>query len=76
MAEKFDYKKITAQDIFDYISENAPEDKKWFKSVAYDENGKYQHLVAKKAFAERYMPEIIPVAKEKKTNASDLFKDW
>lgn len=73
--EKLEYKKITAVDIFNYIEKNAPDDKEWFKSIAFDENGKYQHLIAKRAFAEKYMPEIIPVAQEK-TPASDIFKDW
>ena len=32
-------------------------------------------LKAKRAFCERYMPELIPTAKDT-TKASDLLKDW
>lgn len=80
MTIKFDipFKQIKLQDMVDYIeaNDNKPATKKWFKSVAYDENGKYQHLIAVRAFCERYCPEIIPVAKEKKVKASDILKDW
>lgn len=73
MAEQFDYKKLTLAEMMDYISDNAPEDKAWFKSIALNEEGKYQHLVAKREFCKRYMPEIIPVPKPKK---SDILADW
>ena len=45
-----------------YIEKKAPKDKEWFKSVAMV-NGKYSHLKAVKAFAERYFPDIIPTKK-------------
>lgn len=72
------FKKITVEDMVDYIekNDNTESTKKWFKSVAFNEEGKYQHLVAVRAFCEKYCPEIIPVAKEKKPKASDLLKDW
>lgn len=66
MAKKYDYKKLTFEEMKAYIETNAAADKEWFKSVAIDEKGVYQHLKAKKAFAEKYMPDIIPVAKPKK----------
>lgn len=69
------YKQINAQFMYDYICNNAPDKKKWFKEVAFDENGKYQHIKAKKAFCEEFMPEMLPKKKEEK-KASDLFKDW
>ena len=90
--KKYDYKTLTVDEMIDYIVNKAPQDKAWFKSKAYDvvkdkngevvkdENGKnklrYSHLKAKRAFCERYMPEIIPVAKEKKKNKTDILKDW
>ena len=40
-----------------------------------DEDGKYNHLKAKREFCERYMPDIIPVAKTSKKK-SDLLKNW
>ena len=55
---------------------NHPEDKAWFKSVAYNAKGKYQHLTAVRKFAERYMEDIIPKAKPKVPKKSDVLKDW
>ena len=72
---KWEYKKITLEDMMAYIEKNAKNDKAWFKSVAMDEDGKYNHLKAKREFCERYMPEIIPVAKTSKKK-SDLLKNW
>ena len=37
----WDFKKITLEDMMDYITTNAPKDKAWFKSVAIDANGKF-----------------------------------
>lgn len=73
--DNYKYKQLTTEQMKEYIEKNAPADKAWFKSVAFDENGKYQHLIAKKAFAERYMPEIVPVAKAV-VKKSDMFADW
>ena len=74
------YKKITFNDMVEYIENNASKDKAWFKgeAMALDKKGnlKYNHLKAKKAFCERYMPELIPTKKETKTNKSDILKDW
>ena len=72
---KVDYKKITLEFMMDYIQKNAKEDKEWFKSIALDEEGKYNHLIAKRQFAERYMPDIIPKAKVTQKK-SDLLKNW
>lgn len=72
----WDFKKITLDDMMDYITTNAPKDKAWFKSVAIDASGKYQHLIAVRAFCAKYMPEIIPVAKEKVPNKSDKLANW
>lgn len=76
MEKKWIFKKITAEDMKAYIEANAPQDKAWFKSVAFNEKGKYQHLIAVRAFCDRYMPEILPVAKEKKAPVSDMFANW
>jgi hypothetical protein len=77
MAKKeWEFKKITFEDMKEYIEEKAAKDKEWFKSVAIDENGKYQHLIAKKAFCERYMPDIIPVKKPKKETKADILANW
>ena len=73
--DKVEYKKITFEFMTDYILKNASNDKHWFKSVAIDENGNYNHLVAKKAFCERYMPNVIPKAKPR-VKKSDILKDW
>ena len=69
------FRKITLDDMVQYIEQNAPKDKAWFKTVAFV-NGKYNHLRAKKEFCTKYMPEIIPVRKEKAPNKSDVLKEW
>lgn len=71
----WNYKQITLEDMMKYIETNAPKDKEWFKSIALSEEGKYLHLTAKKAFCEKYMPEIIPQKKET-TKKSDLLLNW
>ena len=71
-----DYKHITLADMKSYIEENAPQDKAWFKSVAFNAKGKYQHLSAVSEFCKRYMPEIIPKAKPKEPNKSKFLEDW
>lgn len=112
----YDFKKLTLEQMKEYIEKNAPQDKKWFKEVAFEErtqkqaikqfdadgnpimkagkDGKMHQAVkmeevkggekklvfnllkAKYAFCNKYMPEIIPVAKEKKSKASDMLADW
>ena len=123
-----EFNKITAEYMKAYIEANAPEDKAWFVSVAFetrkekkavdvlDENGNpvykqakdkngnlrfdadgkpvmrkakkyvekadgaesrvFNLLKAKRAFCARYMPELLPVAKEKKATAADMFAGW
>ena len=75
MAE-FEFKKITLDDMKAYIDKNAPKDKEWFKSIAIDDDGKYNHLETVRAFCNKYMPEIIPVAKPKAKSAIDKLKEW
>lgn len=76
--EKWEYKKITFQMMLDYIQTNCPNDIEWFKSVALstdDEGNKhYQHLMAKRAFCERYMPDLIPITKVVKVNAKEILE--
>lgn len=71
--KKNDVKQLTAKQMKEYITKNAPEDKEWFKSVAFDEDGNYKHFEAKAAFIDRYFPEFKAQPKEK---AGDIFKDW
>lgn len=113
---EWEFKKITLEQMMTYIEANAPQDKQWFKSVAFEmrskkkavkqfdedgnpvmitcKNGKQRQAVkleevkgskkepvfslikAKYAFCDRYMPEVIPVAKGKKKKASDMLADW
>lgn len=79
------FKKITLEEMKDFISAHYPEDKAWFKSIAFDtitkedgtEGTKYNHLKAKKAFCEKYNPDLIPVAAApKKPTAKELLEDW
>ena len=69
------YNEMTLEYMKKYIETNAPKDKAWFKSIAIDSSGKYQHLIAKRAFCEKYMPDKLP---KKKANAkkSDMLADW
>ena len=84
MAVKFEaeeYKKITLDEMMDYIEANYPEDKAWFKKVAFqDKDGnaikKYNHLVAVREFCTKYAPELLPVAKEKKPSPTKRFENW
>jgi hypothetical protein len=72
---KENYKKITLDDMIEYIETTAPQDKDWFKSVALV-NNKYSHLKAVKEFAKKYFPSIVPVASVKKPNKSEKLKNW
>ena len=84
MAEKFkaeSFKKILFDDMYDYINENHPEDKAWFKEIAFQDKegnkvGKYNHLNAKMQFCKKYAPELIPVAKEKKVPVTKKLENW
>ena len=81
----FDYKTMTLEQMAEYIEEKEPQDKGWFKSIAYiDKETKegtkkvYSHLRARKEFCKRYIPEILPVAKEpkKETRAKEILENW
>lgn len=71
-----EFKKITLDDMMNYIDEHAPNDKAWFKSIAIGSDGKYHHLETVRAFCNKYMPEIIPVAKPKGETPTDRLKKW
>ena len=75
------YKTMTLDDMMKYIDEVAPQDKEWFKEIAFqDKNGNttetYQHLNARKKFCEKYMKELIPVAKPKAPTAKEKLENW
>ena len=81
----FNFKTMTLEQMAEYIEEKAPQDKGWFKSIAYiDKETKegtkkvYSHLKAKREFCKSYIPEILPVAKEpkKETRAKDILENW
>ena len=87
MAKKFtaeSYRKITLDEMVEFIEENYPEDKAWFKSIAFvdvkNKNGKkdkrYVHLNAVREFCNRYAPELIPQAKPKKMTAKEKLMNW
>ena len=84
MAVKFeatDYKKITLDEMMDFIEANYPNDKAWFKGVAFqDKDGnpveKYNHLNAVRQFCKKYAPELLPVAKEKKVAPTTRLANW
>lgn len=78
------FKKITLDEMMEFIEANYPDDEEWFESIAFDtitkEDGtqdtKYNHLKAKKAFCEKYNPDLVPVAAEPKESAKDKFAKW
>lgn len=74
MDGKWEYKKITLDKMMDFIAEKHPEDKKWFKSIALNEAGKYQHLHAVREFCKRYMPDIIP--DHKVASGAEKLQPW
>lgn len=84
MAAKFtaeSFKKITFDEMADFIENNHPEDKAWFKEVAYQNKDgekvdKYNHLNAKLRFCEKYAPNLIPVAKPKEAPKAKRLENW
>lgn len=89
MSVKYNYKTLSFEQMADYIETNVPQDKAWFKQIAIgkravkDKEGNviktieaYSHLKAKRAFAERYMPEILPVAKPKAEKVTSRLENW
>ena len=74
------FKKITLDNMCDFIEKNYPEDKAWFKKVAFeDKNGnaveKYNHLNAVRKFCERYAPTLLP-KKDPKEPATKRLEQW
>ena len=70
---KLNYKTMNINDIIDYCIAN--NEQEWLKRVALRENGKGKKpnfFVIKKAFCEKFMPEIIPTAKPKAKTMYDL----
>lgn len=70
---KLNYQKMSINDIIDWCQENNQTE--WLKRVALkeDRNGKKpSYFVIKKAFCEKFMPEIIPVAKAKAKTMYDI----
>ena len=84
MAVKFeatDYKKITLDEMLDFIETNYPADKAWFKAVAFqDKDGntiaKYNHLNAVRQFCKKYAPELLPKTQDKKPAPTERLKNW
>lgn len=78
---KFDYKHISLKEMMEYIEAEHPEDKEWFKEVAFQDKyghtvNKYNHLNAKQEFCKKYAPGIIPKRKEKEEPLSNKLANW
>lgn len=75
------FKQITFDFMVNYINnmdcdeETLKQRKAEFKSVALDENGKYNHIKTVRYFCGKYMPDLLPKKKEK-TTKSEILKDW
>lgn len=85
MPKTLNYDKMSVKDMKEYIENNCPNEKEWFKKVAFTEKlnkkGEMEqvyigHFKLRKIFCTKFMPEIIPVAKVKKEKMSDLIKYW
>lgn len=85
MAKKFepksDYKHISLKEMMAFIEAEHPEDKGWFKEVAFqDKYGhevkKYNHLNAKREFCVKYAPELLPKKQAKAKALSEQLADW
>lgn len=89
MDEILEYNSLKLEQMKEYIEKNAPQDKAWFKKIAIserkikDKDGNviktikaYNHLTARRKFCERYMPDLLPVAKPKKENKSQFLENW
>lgn len=75
------FKKITLEEMADFIEKNYPDDKKWFLGVAYsDKNGnktaKYNHLNAVREFCKRYAPALLPEKKEPQEPKTNRILNW
>ena len=68
-------KKITLNDMVEFLNDKTKEEQEWFLGEAFDDNGKYQHLKATRAFCGKYMPELLP-NKSNKTRKSDILLQW
>lgn len=78
----FEFKTLSTEDMIEYISKNAPKERAWFLTKAYEtketkEGTKkvYNHLKAKRAFCEKFMPELLPV-KKARVKATKTLEDW
>ena len=77
-SEIYDYKTITLEQMQDFIEKYYPEDKEDFKKHAIEFvkvkdssylQPVYRHMKARKYFCEKYMPELLPKKKAKKSES-------
>ena len=85
MPKTLNYDKMSVEDMKEYIENNCPNEKEWFKKVGFTEKlnkkGEMEkvyigHFKVRKIFCEKFMPEIIPVAKPKEQKKSDILLNW
>ena len=78
----YDFNSMTLAEMQDFIEKNHPEDKEEFKKHAIEYvklknipglRPVYNHFKARKYFCEKYMPELLPKKKAKK---SDSILNW
>ena len=82
--KKYEFKTLKIEDMIQYLKENAPDEIAWFLTEAYHERttkkGKkitvYNHLKAKRAFCEKFMPDIVPPKREPKERATKILEEW
>lgn len=65
-----DYQNMVFADIVDWCTAN--NQTKWLKDYAASKNNKITFIALKRAFVDKFMPEIAPKAKPKKPTMVDI----
>lgn len=79
---KLTKKKITLEFMMSYIEEKAPQDKEWFKDVAFknkygEQQTTYQHLNAVNEFCNHFKEfKYLNEKKPKEPNKSEKLMNW
>lgn len=77
--KELNLRKITLEDMMDYIDTEAPEEKEWFKKLVKEieeANNKYNHLAVVRGFCEKFYPEKLIRKTPKRENKSKILENW
>lgn len=74
------FRDFDLNDMIEYINKNDPSFKEEFKKLAKVENKKgdlrYNDAKARRAFCEKFFPNLIPAKKPKKKTKTDILNEW